>query len=176
MDESTDRLKVSDYLAGFADGEGSFIVYTGWSKHKRYEKVTVLFSVTQRLDRVWLLEALQCIFGGSVHHRPSRGGANPGSMWMVRSRPGLRALLQYFDAHLPILKAEEYSVWRAATVLYCDHPAGTRIPRQNMELFRRYGQRLRAIREYAYVAGSCAEFEDEIPEALLLFDDENEQG
>lgn len=122
-------FKASDYLAGFVDGEGCFLIY------RQQQGPEPCFSfqlvVTQRADSAEVLRQLQATFGGSLHHDQRKAeiaagmsNANPRVIWSVTAREDVMSLVVYFDEHELIVKATEYAAFRQAAMTYYEHTPG----------------------------------------------------
>lgn len=107
------------WLAGFADGEGCFVI------NKQSEGgFNPVFSLLLRADDAAILRELQGEFGGRlhIHDHPdsSRPGSRPGCVWRVTAKRDLAGLVHYFDRFpLRAKKARDYGLWREAVSAYC---------------------------------------------------------
>ena len=104
-------LRNSDYLAGFADGEGCFIV-TGNAKSLGHPR----FTCCQRSDKAEMLYLLQKTFGGSIYARKCENSLI--ADWTIRRKEDVQRIIHYFDSHPLIRKQCEFLVWREAAYIY----------------------------------------------------------
>ncbi len=108
-------MKDSDWLAGFADGEGCFWISRSRSnKHKKQPgQFRIFFEIALRQDDVAVLYRLRDTFGGAIsEYRITSGdNAKPAAQWQVAARKDILELIQYFDAH-PLLskKRRDYLI------------------------------------------------------------------
>lgn len=143
--------EASAWFAGFADGEGCFMLRAKYQPIRR-DKVIVthkivgiqpVFTLGPRADDVAVLRRLAAVFGGSVifnTYRQQRNG-KPRAIWTVASRPDLRRVVAYFETFpLQSKKSRDFEVWREAVGIYCAR--GHRAP--ELELLRTVLQEGRA--------------------------------
>lgn len=112
------------WLAGFAAGEGCFII------NPKVERGTAnpTFRILLRADDAEILGALQREFGGNLSFDKrlpdAHGGSQSGVVWYVTAQKDLARLVTYFD-RFPIRnkKQRDYLIWRRAVKLYCAHGA-----------------------------------------------------
>src|ERR1044072_9971066 len=103
------------WLAGFADGEGSFIL----SQCARYQRIHPRFVISLRADDMAILEALQEAFGGSVGFSRHKWPGAPKCQWHVVNKKSLPGIVNYFDRFpLRAKKARDYAIWRQAVPIY----------------------------------------------------------
>jgi len=151
-------LHNSDYLAGFADGEGCFTI--DWRRQQPRHFHTV-FRICQRADGANILFLLCEQFGGKMtfsrvtdRMKVAVPGSSPSWQWSVMSRIDVLRLIDYFNKHLLIAKMEEYKVWRAATLLYHkysvgrSHPRNKRNPDWLVQEMLDYRSNLQALKRY----------------------------
>lgn len=119
-----ERLLTTDYLVGFVDGEGSFLIAAPRSDRSR-NCYRFALSVTQRTDGAAILLAARDVFGGRVsldrrvaELAAGQSNAKPRLHWQVAAASDLLRLVTYFDGHTPVVKADEYRVWREALLVY----------------------------------------------------------
>lgn len=117
----------SPWLAGFADGEATFVITrSGSTSGGRRRAFTARFALALRADDIGLLGELQAEFGGSIHVGAKRPGSHPMATWTVASKRDLSRLIDYFDRFpLRSKKARDFAIWREAALLYieCDNSA-----------------------------------------------------
>jgi len=100
----------ADYVVGFVDGEGCF--YFG--KNAKYNRPS--FNVTQ-IDRD-ILHELLLVFGCGHVYYDTHGTHKNVSEFRVDSKSGLRKVIDFFDINPPIIKYDEYLIWRGLTLGY----------------------------------------------------------
>lgn len=117
----------SDWLAGFADGEATFLITRSGSQTAgRRRAFSPRFAITLRADDVGVLRELSDVFGGSIHVGRKRPDAHPCATWTVASKCDLARIIEYFDAHpLGSKKGRDFAIWREAALLYieCENSA-----------------------------------------------------
>jgi hypothetical protein len=128
------------WLAGFADGEGCFMlvqkrqdVQQG-GKIVRYDVIGVQpwFQLGLRADDHAVLLTLSEVFGGCVNYaRRADGDARRArQIWTVSGKADLQRLVDYFERFpLRTKKARDFEVWRQAVDIYCAEGArDSRLP------------------------------------------------
>lgn len=111
QDERTDLDDAfGHWLAGFADGEGSFTINCS----RFHESLHTVFKITLRIDDRPILEEIQRHTGlGKLFERPARGATNPSVSWVVTGKRDCAQLVRLFDRYpLRAKKARDYAVWR----------------------------------------------------------------
>lgn len=110
------------WLAGFADGEASFlIVYTARPGNPagRRPGLAPRFTLGLRADDVDVLRQLCECFGGRLNFDIDRG--TPRCRWVVQAKADLLGLVRYFERFPPrAKKARDWTLWREAVLLYVD--------------------------------------------------------
>jgi hypothetical protein len=97
------------WLSGFIAAEGCFIL---WHNPKR---IDFKFSLTQRADRIFILERIQEWTGIGQINLIQR--ATPEVVWNVSSRSDCLNLIRILDGHpLRAKKSDDYRVWRQAVM------------------------------------------------------------
>lgn len=108
------------WLAGFADGEGCFVIKANGRYKSSY---ACMFVIGTRADDKPVLELVQSIVGhGTLYDVPlyesttaSRPGTNPQVRYAVQNKPGCLRLCEFFDRYpLRSKKAGDYAIWRQA--------------------------------------------------------------
>ncbi len=113
-----DRRDFGNWLAGFVDGEGSFILYF----YKGCPKAT--FTICLRADDKPILDSIRSFLGcGSPIHvarvyerKLQRGNENRTARYAVRDFHSLKhTIVPFFDAHrLRAKKSHDFLIWREA--------------------------------------------------------------
>ncbi len=175
---SLDELnhKDSDYLAGFADGEGCFNIMGSHSN----TAFTIRFRISLRADDVAILKDFQSELGGNVTYFSAENtDSKPSYEWVVTRRDEILQLIYYFDLHpLRAKKAAEYDVWREAAFLYYRHSTGVRgggtmrgradkNPAWLTEAMQAYQTELSRLKEYQAQARELAVTQPECQGKLL---------
>lgn len=110
------------WLAGFADGEASFlIVYSARPGNPtgRRPGLAPRFTIGLRADDTPVLRQLANAFGGRLNFDMDGGGAR--CRWVVQSKHDLLTLVSYFERFpLRAKKAADYAVWREAVAIYVE--------------------------------------------------------
>lgn len=119
-----------NWLAGFADGEGSFCINRKYGRNGKLlaegSRFYPVFSIGLRADDLAVLDDLRATFGGKLYFNgaretPGRNNA-PRYNWLVGKKADLCKLVAYFDAHpLRSKKSRDYAIWRRAVLLYVRH-------------------------------------------------------
>lgn len=101
-----------NWLAGFADGEGSFQI----SSTRGRANWECSFKIGLRFDDRPILEEVCSRTGlGRTFHREERSGAHPACLWIVRRKREVQRLVEVFDAFpLRAKKQRDYLIWREA--------------------------------------------------------------
>src|SRR4029077_9521550 len=103
------------WLAGFADGEGSFIL----SLSRKKQLIHPRFAIGLRADDMAVLVDLKRAFGGSLCYGKARGRDAPNCAWHVVGKRDVVGLVNYFDRFpLRAKKARDYALWREAVSIY----------------------------------------------------------
>lgn len=149
-----DRIDPSfgNWLAGFADGEGCFIIQRVGSTTKTY---ICNFVIAVRLDDREILDEVQRRLGlGKVTVRQQKGGmAAPQAWWGVIRKAECAQLVELFDAFpLRAKKARDFAIWREAVAEW--HRFNNRGPlkgraARDWSPMERLQQELRDGRKYA---------------------------
>lgn len=121
------------WFAGFADGEGSFLLSHTRAPKRGRPTVCPRFTLQLRADDIGILRQLCDSFGGSLCYVKNDGrttpGANPSWTWQVGGRKALLALVAYFDHHpLRAKKAADFAIWREAVILYVSRGGASAYP------------------------------------------------
>lgn len=116
----------SNWLAGFIDGEGCFIVSLNSSR--RGQNYACLFKLALRDDDAPILDEIVLATGvGSVLRGRATGGGNPKATWTITSKAGCVALMEILDEHpLRAKKRRDYEIWREAVLWWVASGNGTR--------------------------------------------------
>jgi hypothetical protein len=150
--DDLDDAAFGHWLAGFMDGEASFVINGG---HRRgyYARMHLLL----RADDVALLAGVHRRTGlGSLYYcanesRTSMG--RPGVLWVVYSRSDCLGLVRLLDRY-PLLskKARDYAIWReAVTAMQTKLTGGRRQDWSDMATFK---VRIQAVRTYVSPTGT----------------------
>src|SRR6266536_4086685 len=102
-DNQQERL--GDYLAGYVDGEGSFVFFSSRRRHTRYGwQLVPEFHVSQNPERASALRLLQSHLDcGRIQANARSGGRDRSLVYVVRNRADLiRNVIPFFERH-PIL-------------------------------------------------------------------------
>lgn len=115
------------WLAGFTDGEGSFVITaTGSPKGNRQPALAPRFTLGLHAADGAILHELRDTFGGSLsfsERNPDRPSSDRWT-WTVVAKADLRRLVAYFDRFpLRARKARDYATWRAAVEVYLAAPS-----------------------------------------------------
>ena len=167
-------LKSDGYLAGLADGEGCFQV-SARPRKKGNPAIRFSFVIGLRDDDGWLLELLRHEFGGELHGfaHTKLENTNPSLAWHVANKRAVLSLIAYFDKHPPLLKADEYNVWREAVMLYCRHSPGRgggRVPDWLIEAMRAYDKKLKGLKKYNSTKGESVDVDFDNPQQEFDFE------
>lgn len=113
------------WFAGFADGEGCFLISVNPRPRWGRPSVHPRFSLNLRADDRAVLRALSEAFGGklSVDRRSQGkvGASAPRIFWHVVTKVDMLRLVEYFDQFpLRAKKARDYALWREAVLLYAE--------------------------------------------------------
>jgi LAGLIDADG endonuclease len=135
-----DEAAFGNWLAGFIDGEGCFILRETTADYFRCG-----FSIELRVDDAPIIEEIQTRLGiGTIkyRHRPGKNGNDcPQVSWNVQSQPQCVVLMELLDRHpLRAKKAHDFAIWRMALKAQCT--------RAGVEILRAYKERLSAIKEF----------------------------
>ncbi len=129
-----------NWLAGFIDGEGCFILRETYPDYFRCG-----FSIELRVDDAPILEEVRTRLGiGTLKYR-NRSGKNgndcPQASWNLQSQLDCVALMELLDKHpLRAKKAHDYAIWRMALKAQC--------ARVEQNVLRAYKEQLSAIKQY----------------------------
>lgn len=109
-----------NWLAGFIDGEGSFLIYG--SPRPRHCRMTIQV----RDDDAPIIEEIINRTGiGTSQTLPARGRSNTRVAWQVWTKPDCLALVAVLDEHpLRAKKATDYLIWREAVALWASVDRG----------------------------------------------------
>lgn len=114
-----DRDRFGDWLTGFTDGEGSFVL--AW--HKKRSTGTALFRIALRRDDRDTLQLVRSYFGcGWLNlQKPNKATKNskPMSLFCVSKTSDLvRLVIPHFEAHpLVAKKRNDFLIWRQGVEL-----------------------------------------------------------
>ena len=159
------ELAESDWLAGFADGEGCFLILRSRSNKckKQPSSFRFTFRIQQRDDDAAIVIELQKVFGGIVTFKylPSQKdtGTNPTVSWVVAARADILGLIDYFDAHpLRSKKRRDYILWREAAMVYYHNATkgGNQggNPEWLVQAIEEYRKKMKELRKYQGTLGS----------------------
>ncbi len=146
-----------DYIAGFIDGEGCFLISR--KGHNGRPCFAITFHVAQRADNSLVLELMQEQIGGYLNFEPPTPnqlkrlpGHKPQYRLFVCNRRDVLRLIEYIDQHPLICKAAEYQVWREAAYLYYRHApghgGGRIVPKWLIEAMNGYKTEIERLRKY----------------------------
>jgi hypothetical protein len=135
----TDPRDFGNWLAGFIDGEGCFMI------GKRGGGPTCWFQICVRDDDAETLRRIAAETGiGSIYTLVANGTSKPQVIWSVYVKHECRRLVEILDAYpLRARKANDYEIWKRAIHVWHGAPGETR----NARLFALM-QHLRAARDY----------------------------
>lgn len=112
------------WFAGFADGEGCFIIARGGRNNTSF---CCAFIIGLRVDDLAVVETLREVTGvGAVHvYGPyassQRAGAKPQARWDVGNRADCLKLRDIFDRYpLRSKKAGDFAIWREAVQCWAE--------------------------------------------------------
>lgn len=116
--ENIDRRDFGNWVSGFTDGEGCFIL--SWARHVAgHSAVMATFHIQLRRDDIEILRLMQSFFAcGSVsgNYAPSRlqGNRNPAAVLRIRSiRDHISTTIPHFEKHpLRAKKARDFELWK----------------------------------------------------------------
>lgn len=107
------------WLAGWIDGEGSFIITRKNEHHGTgYVSYAPYFDLKVRDDDEGLIREIIAVTGiGYTYRRPSRGASHPMFGWRVQGRDQTARLVEILD-HFPLRsrKAADFAIWRQAVI------------------------------------------------------------
>lgn len=112
-----------DYVVGFTDADGSFsIVLSFYNEAEEWVKQSaVVFAVSQSSPRERILGEIKRFFGcGNVSDNSAKNSKDgikrkPAFQYHVwKIEDIISKVIPFFDEHPPILKLEEYKIWREA--------------------------------------------------------------
>jgi hypothetical protein len=112
----------AEYIRGFVDGEGSFVLSIQ-EKPRKTKKIQVMgmFAITQTGDsgRRILEEIKRFLQCGKVYsyNRKKEGHTPVSRLFVFRIDDLMTKIIPFFDAHPPVLKKEVYSIWRKAITI-----------------------------------------------------------
>lgn len=121
LPDEPDITITPEYIVGFVDGEGSFIISIRKRKDKDKTQVSLTFSATQAVKRGRdILRQIQKYFDVGVVTKQKRTRQNHSTIYkyQVQSFKDIfNVIIPFFDAHVPIIKREDYGLWRTAAWL-----------------------------------------------------------
>lgn len=145
--------RFGDWLAGFTDGEGSFMLYCLTSGNER--RANMAFSISLRDDDLETLRYIQeTLKIGRVerHKRPTplRGNEKPIAKYTVRRKSDLKhVIVPIFEQHrLLSKKKRDFEVWRRAVEISICLRIGHKIPDHLWVQLQGLQAELREIRIY----------------------------
>ncbi len=122
-----DRNAFGNYLSGFTDGEGCFMLAFHESSRlcrsgNTYTRLhfDARFTILLRLDDLAILETIQSYFGcGKIFHHLHRPASSPQANFEVRKPKDLfLSVIPHFDQYpLRAKKARDYVIWRRGVEL-----------------------------------------------------------
>lgn len=110
------------WLAGLADGEGSFAIHRD-VRHRvpRLDGTELTtydcsFAISLRLDDLPILEKCQRTTDlGRIYLMPSRHKRNPQAVWKIYSKRHVATLCRFFDQYpLQSKKLRDFAIWKRA--------------------------------------------------------------
>jgi hypothetical protein len=118
-----DRRDYGYWLAGFTDSKGHFVL--GMTMVGEQEVPTAQFMIAVRSDDEELLEQIRSYLGvGEIHFRREGGYDNRGrrvkpmSIYSVVDINDLHdVIIPHFESYPPIIKQEQFTVWRQGVEL-----------------------------------------------------------
>ncbi len=119
----TDRDAFGNWLSGFVDGEGCFLLKHFRLKRasKTYDMPGATFEILLRADELPILQEIkEFLKVGRIHAKPCRGGnQSPAASFVVSSTPELvKGIITHFDRYpLRAKKARDYFIWRQAVLI-----------------------------------------------------------
>lgn len=142
-----DRDRFGDWLSGFTDGEGCFILQWNHRRKKKRTRATpeASFVLALRQDDTPILQLIQSFFGrGRFYinvHRTSGLNTRPQLRLVLnRSCDLVAVVIPHFERHpLRAKKARDFVLWKEGVLLI--HQASARPksgPRRNGQAARRY--------------------------------------
>jgi len=143
-------LRNNSWLSGFTDGDGCFTI----TKQKSGMSFSLLFTIGQRDDHSTALLLLYREFGGRLNWKESRIGTKndkPQMSWVVSKKDDILGLIEYFDKYPPIVKEEQYLLWREAALCYYEGLTGRNrrsVPFRVIFKMEAYRTKLARLRKY----------------------------
>ena len=136
------------WLAGFADGEGCFIM-----RKTSGRCYTFSFIITLRDDDADILEECAARTGlGKVSYCKGRGTSRDQARWIVANKVDCFLLVGLFDTYpLRAKKKRDYAIWREAVMLWQDCDRDGKNPPFDWSPIARLHDELRQVREYVAV-------------------------
>lgn len=132
-----------NWLAGFIDGEGCFIIqqlnHTPKNGRERTGNYMARFHMNLRDDDVEILKEIIARTGiGVLGRRPPSKPTEGGQVnWQVAAKAEVMMLVNILDAHpLRAKKKEDYRLWREAVIAWCQTEHG----KNNGEVWKRMAQ------------------------------------
>jgi len=116
-------LRNNSWLSGFADGDGCFSIVEGQGGMS----FRFVFTISQRDDHSTALLLLYRQFGGRLNwsdHYSARVNHKSQVNWSLSRKDEILGLIEYFDKYPPIVKKEQYLIWRKAALCYYEHSPG----------------------------------------------------
>jgi len=88
----------ADWICGFVEGEGSFVIYIAKGKSPNSYQVRLFFKVAQHEKNVQLLYALKKYFGVGLVKRQKKSHNRIGSLWSVVLNICIRKLFLFLKS------------------------------------------------------------------------------
>ena len=88
-----------DWICGFVEGEGSFVISISKIKSSKFEQVRLFFKVTQHMKNIQVLYALKSFFGVGIVKRQSK---EPKEIWefvVSRFEHLSTKIIPFFEKH-----------------------------------------------------------------------------
>jgi hypothetical protein len=156
------------WLAGFADGEGSF----NMREDRGHGCFQMSFTIVVRCDDRAILDELHRRTGvGRVKQRSKAGHEQRYVTWLTSDKRGCLALVDLFDRYpLRAKKARDYAIWRQGVIEWASvdgNGPGRRRQRRDWSHIRVLRDRLHAVRAYQEVPCENEQFVSETAQAPL---------
>jgi len=102
------------WIAGMADGDGSFVITTIARK-----QIQCSFSIRLRDDDLAILELACKTTGlGHIYRNSAYGTSNPMAAWTINSKSECLSLISFFDQYfLRAKKRRDYEIWKKTVIL-----------------------------------------------------------
>jgi hypothetical protein len=117
-----DRQRFGDWLSGFVDGEGCFVLTTRKRMPYSQPSPTVRLAISLRADDRPVLDLIRSYLGCGcigIADRPHAGNDKPAAQFRVNSIVDLaQIIVPHFDLHpLFAKKKRDFAIWRQAVLL-----------------------------------------------------------